>query len=176
MNQRRPKPTDLQSAPFDQTQAFSHIWWDLQDSNLGRTDLQSIALPTELRSHSVHGRIRTCDLRTGRTALSSTELREQRWCTGWDSNPHVRKGHQFLRLARIPIPPPVHIGAGRRCRSPQLTLPTVFRTGAGAVRHHPAKMVRKVRFELTRPQGPQGLSLIRLPFRHMRRYGDPCGI
>ena len=45
MNQRRPKPTDLQSAPFDRTQAFSHIWWDLQDSNLGRTDLQSIALP-----------------------------------------------------------------------------------------------------------------------------------
>ena len=25
LNQRRPKPTDLQSAPFDQTQAFSHM-------------------------------------------------------------------------------------------------------------------------------------------------------
>ena len=29
-------------------------------------------------------------------------------------------------------------------------------------------MVRKVRFELTRPFGHQGLSLTRLPFRHMR--------
>ncbi len=97
--------------------------------------------------------------------------------------------------------------------------PTVFWTGAGAVRHHPAygasrpirttdhwvatsclsswlwkrlapgrgfepqptgskpmvltvtparKMVRKVRFELTRPCGHQILNLARLPFRHMR--------
>ena len=37
LNQRRPKPTDLQSAPFDRTQAFSHIGgpsrnrtWDAQ--------------------------------------------------------------------------------------------------------------------------------------------------
>ena len=51
LNQRRPKLTDLQSAPFDQTQAFSHIWWVLQESNLGRADLQSTALPTELRTH-----------------------------------------------------------------------------------------------------------------------------
>ena len=29
-------------------------------------------------------------------------------------------------------------------------------------------MVRKVRFELTRPSGHQGLGLTRLPFRHMR--------
>ena len=29
-------------------------------------------------------------------------------------------------------------------------------------------MVRKVRFELTRPFGHQGLGLTRLPFRHMR--------
>ena len=50
LNQRRPKLTDLQSAPFDQTQAFSHIWWVLQESNLGRADLQSTALPTELRT------------------------------------------------------------------------------------------------------------------------------
>ena len=50
LNQRRPKPTDLQSAPFDQTQAFSRIWWVLQESNLGRADLQSTALPTELRT------------------------------------------------------------------------------------------------------------------------------
>ena len=48
LNQRRPKPTDLQSAPFDQTQAFSHIWWALQESDLGRADLQSAALPAEL--------------------------------------------------------------------------------------------------------------------------------
>ena len=34
-------------------------------------------------------------------------------------------------------------------------------------------MVRKVRFELTRPFGHQGLSLTRLPFRHMRKYGGP---
>ena len=50
LNQRRPKPTDLQSAPFDQTQAFSRIWWVLQDSNLGRVGLQPTALPTELRT------------------------------------------------------------------------------------------------------------------------------
>ena len=29
-------------------------------------------------------------------------------------------------------------------------------------------MVRKVRFELTRPFGRHGLSMTRLPFRHMR--------
>ena len=62
MNQRRPKPTDLQSAPFDQTQAFSLMWWDLQGLNPGRADLQSAALPTELRSHGVRERIRTADL------------------------------------------------------------------------------------------------------------------
>ena len=73
-------------------------------------------------------------------------------------------------------------------------LPTVFWTGSEAARNHPAYlevpdriersiaelqsaafaawlrnlMVRKVRFELTRPFGHQGLGLIRLPFRHMR--------
>ena len=73
-------------------------------------------------------------------------------------------------------------------------LPTVFWTGSEAARNHPAylevpdriersiaelqsaafaawlrnRMVRKVRFELTRPFGHQGLSLTRLPFRHMR--------
>ena len=62
MNQRRPKPTDLQSAPFDQTQAFFLMWWDLQGLNPGRADLQSAALPTELRSHGVRERIRTADL------------------------------------------------------------------------------------------------------------------
>ena len=75
-------------------------------------------------------------------------------------------------------------------------LPTVFWTGSEAARNHPAYlevpdriersiaelqsaafaawlrnlMVRKVRFELTRPVGHQGLSLTRLPFRHMRRW------
>ena len=49
MNQRSLSATDLQSAPFDQTLAFSLIWWTLQESNLGRADLQSAALPTELR-------------------------------------------------------------------------------------------------------------------------------
>ena len=49
LNQRRLSPTDLQSAPFDQTQAFSHIWWGLQESDLRRADLQSAALPSELR-------------------------------------------------------------------------------------------------------------------------------
>ena len=78
-------------------------------------------------------------------------------------------------------------------------LPTVFWTGSEAARNHPAYlevpdriersiaelqsaafaawlrnlMVRKVRFELTRPFGHQGLSLTRLPFRHMRKYGGP---
>lgn len=50
MNQRRPQPTVLRTAPIDQTQAFSRIWWVLQESNLGRADLQSAALPTELRT------------------------------------------------------------------------------------------------------------------------------
>ena len=50
MNQRRPKPANLQSAPVDQTQAFSLLWWDLLESNQRRADLQPTALPTELRS------------------------------------------------------------------------------------------------------------------------------
>lgn len=50
LNQRRPKPTVLRTAPIDQTQAFSRMWWVLQESNLGRADLQSTALPTELRA------------------------------------------------------------------------------------------------------------------------------
>lgn len=49
LNQRSLSATDLQSAPFDQTLAFSLIWWTLQESNPGRADLQSAALPTELR-------------------------------------------------------------------------------------------------------------------------------
>ena len=51
LNQRSLAATNLQSAPFDQTQAFSHVWWALQESNPGRADLQSAALPTELRIH-----------------------------------------------------------------------------------------------------------------------------
>ena len=50
LNQRSLAATNLQSAPFDQTQAFSRMWWALQESNLGRADLQSTALPTELRA------------------------------------------------------------------------------------------------------------------------------
>ena len=50
LNQRSLAATNLQSAPFDQTQAFSRMWWALQGSNLGRADLQSTALPTELRA------------------------------------------------------------------------------------------------------------------------------
>ena len=69
LNQRRPKPADLQSAPFDQTQAFSHMWWALQESNLGRADLQSAALPTELRTRGVRGRSRTGDLQGHNLAL-----------------------------------------------------------------------------------------------------------
>ena len=38
---------------------------------------------------------------------------------------------------------------------------------AAWLRNH---LVRKVRFELTRPFGHQGLSLTRLPFRHMRKW------
>ena len=69
LNQRRPKPTDLQSAPFGQTQAFCHIWWALQESDLGRADLQSAALPTELRTHGVRDRSRTGDLQGHNLAL-----------------------------------------------------------------------------------------------------------
>lgn len=50
LNQRSLAATNLQSAPFDQTQAFSRMWWALQGSNLGRADLQPAALPTELRA------------------------------------------------------------------------------------------------------------------------------
>ena len=57
LNQRSLAATDLQSAPFDQTQAFSRIWWDLLGSDQRRADLQPAALPTELRSHGVRGRI-----------------------------------------------------------------------------------------------------------------------
>ena len=32
MNQRRPKPTNLQSAPFDKTQAFSHVLLLMDDA------------------------------------------------------------------------------------------------------------------------------------------------
>ena len=32
MNQRRPKPTNIQSAPFDQTQAFSHVLLLMDDA------------------------------------------------------------------------------------------------------------------------------------------------
>ena len=51
LNQRSLAATDLQSAPIDQTLAFSRMWWALQELNLGRADLQSAALPTELRTH-----------------------------------------------------------------------------------------------------------------------------
>ena len=37
-------------------------------------------------------------------------------------------------------------------------------------------MVRKVRFELTRPFGHQGLGLTRLPFRHMRTLVGRVGL
>ena len=69
LNQRRPKPANLQSTPFDQTQAFSHIWWALQESDLGRADLQSAALPTELRTRGVRDRSRTGDLQGHNLAL-----------------------------------------------------------------------------------------------------------
>ena len=69
LNQRSLSATDLQSAPFDQTQAFSHMWWALQESNLGRADLQSAALPTELRTHGVRDRSRTGDLQGHNLAL-----------------------------------------------------------------------------------------------------------
>ena len=55
LNQRRTKPTDLQSAPFDHSGTLP-CWWVLQELNLGRTELQSVALPTELRTHGVRER------------------------------------------------------------------------------------------------------------------------
>ena len=69
LNQRSLAATNLQSAPFDQTQAFSHLWWALQESNLGRADLQSSALPAELRTRGVRGRFRTGDLQGHNLAL-----------------------------------------------------------------------------------------------------------
>ena len=69
LNQRSLSATDLQSAPFDRTQAFSHMWWALQESNLGRADLQSAALPTELRTRGVRDRSRTGDLQGHNLAL-----------------------------------------------------------------------------------------------------------
>ena len=74
LNQRSLTATDLQSAPFDQTLAFSRMWWVLQESNLGRADLQSAALPTELRTHGVRDRSRTGDLQGHNLALKPSEL------------------------------------------------------------------------------------------------------
>ena len=53
--------------------------------------------------------------------------------------------------------------------------PTVFWTGAGAGRRHPAYMVREVRFELTRLCGPQGLNLVRLPVPAHAHVATPAG-
>ena len=39
------------------------------------------------------------------------------WYTARDSNPHARYGHQFLRLACLPIPPAVHIGTQSETRT-----------------------------------------------------------
>lgn len=69
LNQRSLAATNLQSAPFDQTQAFSRMWWALQGSNLGRADLQPAALPTELRTRGVRDRSRTGDLQGHNLAL-----------------------------------------------------------------------------------------------------------
>lgn len=69
LNQRSLAATNLQSAPFDQTQAFSRMWWALQGSNLGRADLQPAALPTELRTRGVRDRSRTGDLQGHSLAL-----------------------------------------------------------------------------------------------------------
>ena len=46
----RVSPADLQSAAFDHS-ATCPYWWDLTELNRGRADLQSAALPTELKSH-----------------------------------------------------------------------------------------------------------------------------
>ena len=69
LNQRSLAATDLQSAPIDQTLAFSHMWCALQESDLGRADLQSAALPTELRTRGVRDRSRTGDLQGHNLAL-----------------------------------------------------------------------------------------------------------
>ena len=63
LNQRSFAVTDLQSAPIDQTLAFSRMWRALKESSPGRADPQSAALPTELRTRGVRGRLfRTGDL------------------------------------------------------------------------------------------------------------------
>ena len=119
LNQRSLSATDLQSAPFDRALAFSLIWWDLQESNLGRADLQSAALPSELRFHN--------------------------WLQGRDSNPHKAVyetavlpiyhpavylvhearvelaspfGHRVLSAARLPVPPLVHMARSEGIEPP----------------------------------------------------------
>ena len=69
LNQRSLAATDLQSAPIDQTLAFSHMWWALQESDLGRADLQSAALPAELRTRGVRDWTRTDGLQGHNLAL-----------------------------------------------------------------------------------------------------------
>lgn len=114
-NQRRPKPADLQSAPFDHSGILPYaVWWGLQESNLRRTDLRSVALPTELRPHGVRERDRTADLPGHNRMLwpselhatyvvcleglepsacrlkagcSTTELKTQIWCALGELNP-----------------------------------------------------------------------------------------
>lgn len=62
LNQRRPKPTDLQSAPFDQTQAFSHIGGP--------------------------SRNRTRDAQLFRLPLSRLGCSQDEWLQGWELDPH----------------------------------------------------------------------------------------
>ena len=69
LNQRSLAATVLRTAPIDRTLAFSRIWWALRGSNLGRADLQSAALPTELRFHGLRDRDRTGSLRSHNPAL-----------------------------------------------------------------------------------------------------------
>ena len=48
-----PEGADLQSAAFSQTSLPLHKWrWT--ESNCRHTELQSVALPTELQSHTIY--------------------------------------------------------------------------------------------------------------------------
>ena len=69
LNQRSLAATELQSAPADQTLALSRMWCALQELDLGRADLQSAALPADLRTRGVRDRTRTDGLQGHNLAL-----------------------------------------------------------------------------------------------------------
>ena len=104
LNQRSLAATDLQSAPIDQTLAFSLIWWNFQESDPGRADLQSAALPAELKFRNwLQGR----DLNPHRAAYEAAVLPFYHPAIFLVHRARLEladpNGHQLLKLACLPF-------------------------------------------------------------------------